>query len=160
MTGLDLSAVERVILAWAIDELEIHRDNGVADDELDPQTLLLIPTEGELVWSGLGALQPLAGFGDDGDPDVVRIIEQTGARYRALLPLRDVTGARVGDVLTVKGLHSPSADPRLQGRAFSIVHLGYPASFAVTSIVYLRPVLDPAAPTTPPDAAPDPDPGP
>lgn len=150
MSGLDLSAVEKLVTSWAIDELEIHRDNGVADDELDPETLLLIPSDGEEVWSGLGALQPLTGFADQGDPDVVRIIDETGARYRALLPLRDPTGARVGDVLTVKALHSPSADPRLAGRSFSIVHLGFPASFAVASIVYLRPILLPSEQPAPP----------
>lgn len=152
MTGLDLSAVEKAILAWAIDDLRIARDNGVGDDELDPETLLLIASEGEEVWAGKGAVQPLTTFLDQGDPDVARIVSATGARYRALLPLREVIPARVGDVLTCDAVNSPSGDPRLAGESFLIVHEGDPASFAVARIVYLRPADEPAPPA--------PDPGP
>jgi hypothetical protein len=152
VTGLDLSAVEKAILSWAIDDLRIDRDNGVADDALDPETLLLIASEGERVWAGKGAIQALTTFLDQGDPDVARVVDATGARFRALLPLRETIPARVGDVLTCDAVHSPSADPRLAGESFLIVHEGDPASFAVARIVYLRPVDDPAPPA--------PDPGP
>lgn len=154
MTGLDLSAVERTLLGWMVDEVAIARDNGVSDDELDPETLLLIATAGEPVWSGLGAIQPLNGFTDQGDPDVVRIVDETAAEYRALLPLRADIPARVGDVLTVGEIHGISSDPRMSGRSFSIVHLGFPSSFAVVRFLYLRPILDPAgAPEAPLDPA-------
>ena len=140
MTGLDLSAVETALNAWAIDDLRIDRDNGVADDELDPETLLLIPAQGIRMWMGKGAVQPLTGYVDQGDPDTLRIIDETGARYRALIPLRRRVPARVGDVLTVDRLHSPSADPRLSGRSFVIVALGAPSSFAVVQFLYLKPL--------------------
>lgn len=144
MTGLDLTAVEKALDGWLVDDLEIHRDNGVSDDEIDPETLLLIPTEGELVWEGKGAIQPLDRFADLGDPDVIRVMDETGAKFRALVSLRVVTGSRIGDVLTCKAIHGISTDPRLAGESFSIREFGGASSFAVTQFIYLRPI-EPAA---------------
>lgn len=140
MAGLDLTAVEKAIESWAIDDLRIDRDGGVSDDPLDEETLLITPNPDQPVWSGKGGIQPLNGFIEAGDPDVTRLVEEKGARYRALLPLREAIPARLQDVLTVVALHSPSADPRLAGRRFVVVELGQVSSFAVTQVLYLRPL--------------------
>jgi hypothetical protein len=143
--GLDLTGVQRTVEGWLVDDLAIARDNGVSDDDLDPETLLITPNPDEAVWEGQGAVQPLTGDLSQSDPDVARIIEETRARYRALLPLGVETGARLYDVLTVAAVHGKSADPRLAGRRFVIVALGEPSSFAAVQFLYLRPLDTPPA---------------
>lgn len=144
MAGLDLSGIGRLIGQWAIDDLRITRQEGVGDDTLDPATWQLTSPADSAVWAGKGAVLPIAsgtvGWTRDDNADVARIVEETDARYVALIALDAVVPAQVGDTLHVDQLHSPSADPRLAGTRYEVVHLGAVASIAAVRNLYLKPL--------------------
>lgn len=151
MTGLDLTGVQRAVRGWLVDDLAVWRDGGVSDDTLDPDTLLLIDNEPVTVWTGLGAVQPLGTSAIAADPNVARVVEETGARFRALVDLdADVVAVPYLDILTVTKLNGPSADKRLEGVDFRVVSRGEPSSFAAVQFIYLRPLGDDVIPAAEP----------
>lgn len=154
--GLDLSGLVDVVNDWLVDGLVIARTNGEADDVLD-ESGGLEPGPRTAVYVGPGAVQPLTGYTALQDPDVARMVEQSGARYRALLPAGTTADIRVGDELWVNELNNPSADPLLLTRVFGVVDLGGATSFQGVRFVYLKQIAETTEPgVVPPwpDAAP------
>lgn len=136
--GLDLSGVAAAVDQWLADELVISRNLGESDDTLDPETGQLVSGGDVVVYAGRGAIQPLSGYTAMQDPDVARIVEETGARYRALLPHDVTVEFEVGDALWVAAVNSPSADPLLATRVFGVVDLGAVSSFSAARFLYLK----------------------
>lgn len=152
MAGLDLSGIKRLVDSWLVDEILVGRDNGETDDELDEETGQLIPTPDVQVYAGLGVVQSISGFSEVPDPDVQRVVEETGADYRALLPLEVTAEFVVGDLVRVTAQHTETQDPRLMSRRFRVVDLGGASSYAVLQILYLKQVgivREPAAAPAP-----------
>lgn len=139
MAGLDLSGLRTVVEAWIGDsDVEIVRDHGASDDELDEATGQLEAPAAELVYAGPGAVQPMSGFTSVPDPDVQRILATTDATYRMLLSLDAPADVRPGDLVRVTANRSTTPDPQLLARRFEVVELGSVSSFAVVRFIYLK----------------------
>lgn len=139
MAGLDLSGVADVVDSWVVDLAEITRDNGTADDDLDPETGMLEPSEGDpVIYAGRAALLP----GSDGGitpPDQQQISEETRSTYRMLIPFGvDVPDdIRAGDVVRWTQANTSTPDPFLLLRRFEVDDLPIVSSFHVGTIIPL-----------------------
>ena len=140
MVGLDLSGVQSVFEGWLLDDVEMVRTNGSADDDLDEVTGVLTPGQDPVVYDGPGAVLPLSGYTDVPDPDVQRVLATTDAKYRLLLPLGADVVPVVGDEVRVKATRSTTPDPLLTSRRFEVVELAEVSSYAVLRTVYLKQV--------------------
>ena len=145
--GLDLTGVARTLDGWIVDHVKFTRDGGVSDDDLDEETgLLSDESDPEVVYEGRGMFQLITAEITQTDPDVIRVVEETGAKYRAMLPIApenaggDVSAIRVGDKARVVEQHSEPANPDLTSLRTEVVHVGGPSSFTVARFVYLKQV--------------------
>lgn len=136
--ALDLSGLASVVDTWLVDTVEITSDGGVTDDYLDEGTGLLTPTPPAVVYAGRGAIQPLGAPSPLQDPDVQRIVAETGASYRLLLPLAQPAAISVDNLARVTAQGSTTPHPELLERRFKVVELGQVSSFAVVQIHYLK----------------------
>jgi Family of unknown function (DUF6093) len=141
MAGLDLSGVRRVIDGWLVDTVRCVRDNGNADDVLDPVTGELVSPAAPVVYDGPGGMIPIV-QADLADPDVATYYQRLGARYKLLLPMGASDGVtfRQNDLWSVTAVVSTSGDPTLVGQQFAAVDPPAPSSFAAVRIIYVRPV--------------------
>lgn len=141
--GLDLSAAADFLEDIMAEGLVVARSNGQADDVLDPETGELTEAQPRTaVYVGRGFIQPLSGFTAMADPDVSRIVEETGAKYRAGLPAGDTSDIKVGDEVWVSESHNPNAGPLLLTKVFQVVDLAGVSSFQVARFLYLKQIAD------------------
>lgn len=150
MAGLDLSGVASVLDDWVVDVAEITRDNGVADDDLDEETGELIRSDLSVLYADRAALLP-GTSGGVVDPDFQQISDETGAKYRMLIPHGlPVPQVRPGDVVRWTEANGTTPDPLLLRRRFEVDDLAVVSSFSVGTFIPLRQTgLLPAAPPSP-----------
>lgn len=142
MAGLDLSGVQQTFEAWLVDEIEITRSNGSADDTLNEETGRLVGAPDRVIYDALGAVLPWTanGLTSVPDPDLQRRLELSDAKYRLLLPLAADAPTVIGDSVRVKATHSATPDPLLTTRLFEVVELAEVSSMSVLRTIYLKQV--------------------
>lgn len=122
MTGLDLSGAAEALAEWIVDDVQIVRDNGPVDDELDEETGDLTPTEAKVIYAGVG------------------MVQAAGDAYRLLLPLDVEAPTVAGDQVRVSAVHGFTAVPDLTTRQFKVTGPPDVGSLMVAEVIGLEEV--------------------